>query len=237
MNPLQLPKPQAVAQQPLGDGVIMPEDNNCEPDAPESQLTDQFVEALMFGDGPAAAAPLRELNELDGEALKYLAALLDDGHTFNPLFPFRLGFKYKRQGKPKHQPDGGDLPSSEENLIDALMRGNRAKASAALHNMKKLSGSALDLVAQLLEDNPKLSSSVPYRLVFAYRRRGRPYHPLRAKSFCRYLALANAKADMIRSGKKAKIEAAVASVTEKTGRSRATVFRAVRRHTLVAGNF
>ena len=84
MNSLQRPKPQAVAQQPLGDGVIMPNENDCEPDAPECQLADKFVEALMFGDGPAAAAALLGLKELDGAPLEFLTSLFQDND--DPLF-------------------------------------------------------------------------------------------------------------------------------------------------------
>src|SRR5262245_43599027 len=79
MNPPKLPKPpvQQAAQQPkpIGGISFMAEENDYEPDSPECRLTDNFIDALMFCDGPAAAAALRELKELDGEALGRLAWL------------------------------------------------------------------------------------------------------------------------------------------------------------------
>ena len=43
-------------------------------------------------------------------------------------------------------------------------------------------------------------------------------------------AFAVAEAEIIRAGKKPKTEAAVADLMQKTGRSRATVFKALKRH-------
>jgi hypothetical protein len=208
----------------------MPEEYDYEPDSSECQLTDRFIEALMFGKGPAAAASLRELNELDGDALECLVWLLGDNQPCDSLFPYRLQFRYRRQGKPKCLPSNDCLSTTEEKFIGALAHSDGAAASAALRDMKRLRGGALELIAELLEDGPR--SSFPTRLLFKYRRQGRPYHRFTkgAKSLGRSHAFESAKADIIRSGKKPKAEAAVADVTEKTGHSRATVFRALRQH-------
>jgi hypothetical protein len=235
MGSPQLPKPpiQQAAQQskPTGEISFMA---YYEADSPECQLTEKFVEALMFRDGTAAADALRKLKELDGEALECLARLLEDSHAVDPLFPCRLELRYRRRGKPNHQPEGGNLPTPEEKLMDALMRGNRAKAGVAMRDMKRLSGAALDFVVQLLEDSPELSS-FPYRLVFVYRQRGRPRHPLRAKSFGRYLAVEHAKADFVKAdvleGKKLpRMKSAVGKARDQTNCSRPTLYRAVKRY-------
>lgn len=204
-------------------------DEDYEPDPRECQLTDAIIEALMFGNGAAAAA-LRELKELGGEALECLARLLDNNQAVDTCFPYSLQFRYRRRGKPKHKPTREGLFTSTEEFIDALAHGDSAAASAALRDMKRLRGGALELMAELLEDDP--GSSFPTRLLFKHRRRGRPYHRFTrgAKSLGRSHDFERAKADIIRSGKKPKTEAAVADVTEKTGRSRSTIFRAMRQH-------
>jgi hypothetical protein len=143
-----------------------------------------------------------------------------------------LEFKHRRRGRPELQPGSGGLSTPEDKLIDALKRGDSAAAGAALRAMKRLHGPALDCLALLLEDSPKLGPSFPWRLLLRYRRRGRPYNLLRSgvKTFGRSLAFANAKADIVRSGKKPKVEAAVAAVMEKSGCSRSTIFNAVKQH-------
>jgi hypothetical protein len=127
------------------------------------------------------------------------------------------------------------LATPEKKLIDALMRGDRTAAGAALRDIKRLRGEALELLTQLLEDSPKLGPSFPYRLVFVYRQQGRPHHPLRAKSFGRYLAVEHAKADFVRAdllaGKKLpRMKSAVGKAGDQTNCSRPTLYRAVKRH-------
>jgi hypothetical protein len=231
----QLPKPptQHAAQQ-AGCGLVLTFEEDVEPDSLECQLTDKLIEALMLGQGPKAASALRELKELDGEPLKSLASLLDDSQVDDYLFPQRLEFRNRRRGKPKHQSSSNTLSTPEKKLIDALMRGDRGAAGAALRDMKQLRDEGLELVAQLLANSPNL---VPRQLLFVYRRRGHPHHPLisGAWSFGRSLLFARAQAEMIQSGMKPKIEAAVAYVMEKTGCGRATVFNSLKRHRRKAG--
>jgi hypothetical protein len=231
MDSPQLSKPptQHAAQQAGGCFVFMPEEDDFEPDSRECQLADTVIEALMLGKGPMAASAARELKELDGEALRSLASLFEDSQAVDYLFPYRLEFRHTRRGKPKYQPGIDDLSTPEEKLVDAVMRGNRTAVGAALRDMKQLRGEALELVAQVLEDSPKLGPSIPH-LIFVYRR-GRPHHPLTsgAIAFGRSFLFERAKAEIIRSGKKPKTEAAVADVMDKTGLARATVFRALRR--------
>ena len=162
--------------QDSGDIDFMPEEDDYKPDPWECQLTDKFIEALMFGDGPLAASVLFELKELDGVAKESLAFLFDDGRDY--LFPSRLEFRNKRRGKPQHQPSSDDSPTPEKKLIDALKRGNRTATSALLRGMERLCGEALKLMALLLEDSVKLGPLFPCRLLFSRRRRGRPLPPL-----------------------------------------------------------
>jgi hypothetical protein len=232
MNSPQVPNPQTQAAAQAGGNVSlvvpMPEEDDFEPDSPESILTDKFIEALMLGKAPMAASALLELKELDGEPLKSLASLLDDSQVDDYLFPQRLEFRNRRRGKPKHQSSSDNLSTPEKKFIDALMRGDRSAAGAALRDMKQLRGEGLELIALLLDDNVKLASC---RLLFRRRRRGHPYHPLisAAWSFGRSLLFTRAQAEMTQSGKKPKIEAAVAYVIEKTGCGRATVFKSLRK--------
>jgi hypothetical protein len=232
MNSPQLPKPPTQqAGQHASDGLVLAFEENFEPDSRESELTDEFIQGLWLGKGPMAASALLELKELDGEPLKSLASLLDDGQVDDYLFPQRLEFRHKRRGKPKHQSSSDNLSTPEKKLINALMCGDRAAAGAALRDMKQLRGEGLELVAQLLADCPNLGQSIPRQLLFAYRRRGHPHHPLTsgAIAFGRSFLFERAKAEIVRSGKKPKTEAAVADVMDKTGLARATVFRALRR--------
>jgi hypothetical protein len=207
----------------------MDEEDDFEPDSPESILTDKFIKALMFGDGPLAALAARELKELDGMALESLASVFDDGWDY--LFPFRLEFRNRRRGKPKHEPSSHDLSTPEKKLINAIKRRNRAATGAAVRDMKQLRGEALELVIKLLDNSSKLGQSIPCRLLFVYRRRGRPHHPLTsgARSLGRSFLFERAKAEIIQSGKKPKKEAAIADVMEKTGLCRATVFKSLRK--------
>ena len=88
MDSPQRPKPRTrhLTQRPEGDVILVPEENEYQPDSSKLQLSDTFIEALIFGDGPAAAAALIELNELDGEALECLIRLLDDNQTVDVYF-------------------------------------------------------------------------------------------------------------------------------------------------------
>ena len=209
----------------------MPEEDDYEPDSPECQLTDTLVEALWFGKADRVAAALRELGEVDGEPLKSLALLLGD-QAFDPFFPYRLEFRRTRRGKPKYQPGIDNLSTPDEKLIDALMRGDRTTARAALREMKSLRGKTLELMAQLLEDSPKLDPSFPWRLLFRRSQRGHPYHPLRtgAKSFARYVAVQHAKAALLAAEEPSRMKSAIFDAGKQTGCSRTSLFRAVKRH-------
>jgi hypothetical protein len=121
--------------------------------------------------GPAAAAALLGLKELDGVPLEYLASLFQDNQAADALFPYRLELRHRRRGKPKHQPGNQNLSNPEKKLTDALMRGDRTAARTSLREIKRLRGEALELMAQLLEDSPKLSSSCPTRVVWIQRTR------------------------------------------------------------------
>jgi len=231
MNSPQLPNPQtqAAAQQTGCCIDFMDEEDDFEPDSPESILTDKFIQGLMLGKAPTAASSLHESKELVGEPLETLASLFEDSQAVDYyFFPHRFEFRHMRRGKPKYQPSG-DCSTPEKKLIDALMRGNQAAAGAALRNIKQLRGAALELMVELL-GNPS-GSSLPIRLVFRQRRRGRAYHPLTAaaSAFAWRHAFAVAEAEIIRAGKKPKTEAAVADLMQKTGRSRGTVFKALKR--------
>jgi hypothetical protein len=236
MNSPQLPKPQtqAAAQQAGGNVSIhfsMPEEDDFEPDSPESILIDKLIQGLMLGNAPMAASALRESKELDGAPLETLASFLEDSQAADYyFFPYRLEFRNRRRGKPKHQPSSGDLATPEKKLIDVLMRRDRAALAAALRNIKQLRGAARELIADLLGDPSK--SSFPLRLVFRQRRRGHPCHPLTSavRAFAWRHAFARAEAEIIRAGKKPKTEAVVADLMQKTGRCRATVFRARKKH-------
>ena len=236
MNSPQLPNPQtqAAAQQAGGNVSIhfsMPEEDDFEPDSPESILIDKLIQGLMLGNAPMAASALRESKELDGAPLETLASFLEDSQAADYyFFPYRLEFRNRRRGKPKHQPSSGDLATPEKKLIDALMRGDRAAVAAALRNIKQLRGAARELMVELLGDPS--GSSLPIRLVFRQRRRGRACHPLTAAAsdFAWRHAFAVAEAEIIRAGKKPKTEAVIADLMQKTGRSRGTVFKAPRRH-------
>jgi hypothetical protein len=233
MDSPQLPKPPTQqAGQHASDGFVLAFEEDFEPDSLECQLTDEFIQGLWLGQGPEAASALLELKELIGEPLKSLASLLDDSQVDDYLFPQRLEFRNRRRGKPKHQSSSDNLSTPEKKLIDALMRGDRGAAGAALRDMKQLRDEGLELVAQLLANSPNLGQSIPRQLLFVYRRRGHPHHPLisGAWSFGRSLLFARAQAEMIQSGKKPKIEAAVAYVMEKTGCCRAAVFKSLRQH-------
>ena len=63
-----------------------------------------------------------------------------------PFFPHRLKFRQRRRGKPKHQPGNHNLAIPEKKLIDALMRGDRTAAGAALRDIKRLRGEALKIL-------------------------------------------------------------------------------------------
>ena len=236
MNSHQTPHPttQRAEQHASGDIDFMPEEDDFEPNLLECQLTDKFIEALAFGDGPLAASALFELKGLDCEVpgvdLETLASLFEDGQDY--LFPSRLQFVKRRRGKPKHQPSSDDLSTPEKKLIDALKRGNPADTGAALRGMKQLRGDALELMALLLEDSAKLGPSFPCRLLFRRARRGRPYHPLRSgvNSFGRYVAVQRAKAGLIAAKKPPRMKSAVGLAGEQTGCSRSTLFMAVKRH-------
>ena len=239
MNHIHLPNPptQHAAQQ--AGGQFMPEEDDHAPEPAECQLADKFIDALTLGDGPVAAIALRGLKELDGEELKCLAWLFEDSHTVDRFFACLLHFKYRRRGRPKPQPSKDDSSTSEKKLIDALMRGNGAEAGAALRDMETLRGAALELMAQLLEDSPKLGPSFACRLVFRNRRVGRPYNLLRsgAKSFGRYIAVQRAKAALLAAEEPPRMKSAIFDAGKQTGCSRSTLFRAVKQHRPKSVNF
>ena len=137
------------------------------------------------------------------------------------------------------------IGQAEDAVCKALASGNESEAATALRKLHQLGepNGALELIADLLEDNPALRGLYPYRLQLKQRRKGTPpKDPLqkRARQFHLVLAvldeLKNAAVDIenkqilgvpVPKHGKPQISAAVYAVSKRHDTSETTVYEAL----------
>jgi hypothetical protein len=78
----------------------MIEEENPGTDPPEARAVDDFFLAVQDGDEKGVAAALRNVGELRGFALTYLADVLDPA-TVKGKNPWRIEFQKPTKGRPK----------------------------------------------------------------------------------------------------------------------------------------
>ena len=113
----------------------------------------------------------------------------------------------------------------DSEFVDAMSRGDAPAVVRALRKMKQLDGVTLEILADHFEGTACPETIFPFELRFVRRRRGRPVD---ARSQARPLHRAIAVNRALETCPKK--EAAVADVMEKTGRSRATIFKALKKN-------
>ena len=197
-----------------------------EPDPPECQLNDAFLEALTTGDHSAAADALRELKllggSLDGVTLELLADLLV-GTAHRHLFPCRLVIGKRRRGRPAVQKKvNGGFSYKTRKFLNAIASGDKQAAADNLRHMSSLGAAELEILADLFDDNPQSDLALRYRFKLVRYRRGNPAYLLesKAKAFVRNLLVENAGVS--------KKEAGIEEAMQKTGNCRATIQKARR---------
>jgi hypothetical protein len=132
----------------------MDEQENPPPDSPEAQAIDRFFAAVEDGDEDSAATALRGAGNLSGFALTFLAELLDPA-VGQGRSPWRLRLAKLTKGRPrKTQAKSSGEPTSP--FLREISSGNAQKAAKSLGTRKKLSGSELKLLADLLDRNAPL---------------------------------------------------------------------------------
>src|SRR5262245_34796188 len=95
-DPSDLPDQQQTGQGESHAEMLKPAD--------EREITeDDFFDALMAGDLQEAAAVLRTLRELSGEAAEVLADLLEGNPDQEDYFPYRFALRRWRPGRPTNR--------------------------------------------------------------------------------------------------------------------------------------
>jgi hypothetical protein len=123
------------------------------------------------------------------------------------------------------EPDSPECRSANA-FLEALARGDAPAVARGLRKMKQLDGVALEILADHFEGKPTPELIYPFILKFVRRRRGKPVD---AWSHAKPLARALAVNCALKTNRKK--EAAVAEEMEKTGLSRSTIFKALRKQT------
>ncbi|THD62541.1 MAG: hypothetical protein E7813_20435 [Bradyrhizobium sp.] len=181
----------------------MDEQENPPPDSPEAQAIDRFFAAAEDGDEDGAAEALRGAGSLSGFALTFLAELLDPAVGPGKL-PWRLRLVKVTKGRPRKTQvkSLGEPPSP---FLREISGGSAKKAAKSLGARKKLSGSELKLLAELLDRNAPLHKGYSFRLRFVANKTGRPINKLekRVNDFYwrRILLAASAKKQKSLKGK------------------------------------
>jgi hypothetical protein len=115
-------------------------------------------------------------------------------------------------------------PATSEEFFEAIAEGDSKKAADALRRIDQLGPSDLQLLADLISGDPALAKLFPFRIKFARRTPGKPSDKL-AKSATAFQIARAVDHELTKCGK---LEAAVETVGDRTGRSRATIFRALK---------
>jgi hypothetical protein len=196
-----------------------------EPESPEYKSVNDFVEAISAGKGVWAANALRSLETLDGNALEYLADLLDGLPIYGRIFPHRLELKKLAKGRPKKTPDTSKLICLELgcaiDFFHGIAAGNAPEAAKALRTIKTLHGAQLKLLADLFDAKAVLPEGFYWRLNLAAPHAGTTVDS--CSSAARDFSWKRAIDDALAAHPGAKKEAVKHELMKRTGKSRTTV--------------
>lgn len=189
------------------------------------KAAEAFIDALASGSSSAAAQCLRQLDVLNRVEVAILADLLD-GKAHPSLFPWRLEVRARRAGRTakRNKQYGGIEPSNLDKFFNAIGERDTCAAANFLRLAGPLSLAELEMLADLLDSNPKADFTLPWKLKLKRLRPGKPVDPLRTSA--EYFVLNASVARVATRG----MEAAINEVGTSARRSRATIQRA-RRHT------